>query len=302
MIIVVEGNDLTGKSTFTRLLRERVGAELLNFGVPAPGADPFEEYEHRLYPHLDRDTPMICDRLHWGEKAYGPVLRGRDRLRESGWRHVELFLATHGTVVVYLHQPISVLRERYRELGDDVVDEEHLFPVQVGYEWCLRHTILPVVALRDPGPADAHLVVDLAKHRERVRGFTTYLGPPRPDVLLLGEVRNGDGADRSAFTPRNGSSGHWLLDCLSEGLWPHVGLANACDVDDPRAVWEDRGRPPVVALGGASHLALSTAEVPHAAVPHPQFVRRFHHGRLPEYGRLIEEVAGTTRDELQWRG
>lgn len=302
MIIVVEGNDLTGKSTFTKLLCDRLkDVVLLNSGVPVPGADPFEEYERRLYPYLDAARDVICDRLHWGEKAYGPVLRGRDRLRESGWRHVELFLAAHGAVVAYLHQPTSVLKERYRQRGDDVVSEEHLLPVDLGYQWCLRHTVLPTIALRDPGRREAQYVVDLAKQHVQYPRSTTFLGRPRPDVLLFGETRNGT-EDRAAFTPRNSASGHWLLEHLPERFWPHVGIANACDVDDPETVWEDRGRPPVVTLGREAHAALEDLGVPHAAVPHPQFVRRFYHHQLVEYGRLIEAVAGTTRDELQWRG
>lgn len=315
-VVAVEGPDCSGKSTFIERLNQALDLHHqprvnLKFGPPDPiDRDPFEEYEHALDAHDHTGTVVVCDRLSWGERIYGPLLRGHDRLGEAGWRHVELSLAARDTLVVYVSGDEDALQDCLRGRGDHLVAPHQVPVILQGYRWCLEHTALPVLVLHHLDFGAADLVAQLARYgagamtsREWIG--ESYLGSRHPDLLLFGENRGGPAphhGDRLAFTPRKSTSGRWLLEALPDRLWPHVGLANACDQDDPRAIWEALGKPPTIALGGAAHLAVSTADVPHAAVPHPQFVRRFLHDQLPEYGRLIEAHAGTTQLSLHWRG
>jgi hypothetical protein len=134
--------------------------------------------------------------------------------------------------------------------------------------------------------------------------FPSYLGGTRPRVLLLGEKRGGQPphhGDTRAFTPRGSTSGRWLLESLPERLWPRVGIANALE-EDLTQLYVTLRYPAVVTLGRAAHERAELAQIRHASVPHPQWVRRFHHQDLPEYGELIENVAGTDRNELSWKG
>lgn len=307
MIIVVEGSDLTGKTTFVQELKKQVPAALVIHSGPPKDlrADPFEEYEVRLYEALDQGRPIICDRLHWGERVYGPLMRGYDRLDVAGWRHVELFLAAHGAMVVYLHQPSSVLVERLRSRGDSLINGEHLFHIDQGYQWMLRNTILPTISLRDPDENDARRVIQWAKAAEapNVPYFESYIGKLNPRWLLFGEKRGGQPphVHRSAFVPKKMTSGFVLLTNLPEQFWPHVGIANALE-ENPLHVWALAGHPPVIALGHEAAKALTAAGVPHAKVPHPQYVRRFLHSKQSEYGDLILRVAGTQEDLMKWRG
>lgn len=310
LIVLVEGVDTVGKSTFVELLhRAAPSARLLKSGPPVTlDADPYVEYEQRLFDPLDLGVPVIADRWHWGERAYGPVLRGHDRLETAGWRHVELYLRAHGAVVVYLHQPMTVVRTRLERRGDDLVQQEHLRALEVGYQWCLRHTILPTICLRDPVLEDAYEVVSFARSAEAHvdRPYhPSYIGQlHEPRALLFGERRGGlppHHDDRSCFVPRCNTSGYHLLNCLPEDLWGRLGISNALE-DEPSTVYRWAGAPPTVALGGEAHQALERAAVPHATVPHPQYIRRFLHRQLPRYGQLIAEVIGTDRNELSWRG
>lgn len=312
----MEGPDCSGKSTFIERLNQALDLHRrprvnLKFGPPDPwDRDVFEEYEHALDAHDRTGTVVVCDRLHWGERIYGPLLRGRDRLGTAGWRHVELSLAARDTLVVYVSGDEPALRRCLEGRGDHLVAPHQLGPILEGYRWCLEHTALPVLVLHhlDFGAADlVATVADREAELETTRTWVgeSFLGNRYPDLLLFGENRGGEPphhGDRFAFTPRNSTSGRWLLEALPDRLWPHLGLANACDQDDPDTVWRALGKPPTVALGGAAHLALSTARVPHAAVPHPQFVRRFLHSQLDGYGQLIERLAGTTINNLDWRG
>lgn len=319
MLIIVEGLDATGKSTFVdvlyRLLRRDKGGRrppiVLKTGPPErPDACPFQEYEARLYEHLDRQDDVICDRWHVGELAYGPVLRGHSRLDPAGLLHVELFLRRAGAVVVYLHQPIHELERRLETRGDDLISSYQLSTLKSYYHGWLECTILPTVALRDPGETEADEVIDLALTQEYANSAypvypeSTLVGSFQPEVVLFGERRGGRPPHefRSAFVPRPNTSGHYLLSHLPESLESRVALVNACETEDPYEVWRELGQPAAVALGREAHRALLDSGVPHATVPHPQFVRRFHHSRLTEYGRLIERVAGTDHQLLGWRG
>jgi hypothetical protein len=113
--------------------------------------------------------------------------------------------------------------------------------------------------------------------------------------------------------PYEASSGSYLLKAVdSAGLFgmTHIGLYNACEYtsgDDLYEAWRELGSPALVALGEHAHGTLSRVMIPHGAVPHPQFVRRFHNAachracRRREYGELIFETIETQEDNRRWR-
>lgn len=306
-VIIVEGPDGSGKSTFVGEMQKQVpDATVLHFGPPK-NPDPFVEYEHSLYVPLRRQDNshrhILCDRLHWGEKMYGPLLRNEDRLGVAGWRHVELFLTAQGATVVYMHQPSSVLIDRLQTRGDDLIKPRDLAEIERGYQWCLRNTILPVVGLRDP---DWFYAIQLTKYNPgpgMLVDYPSYIGSVRPAGLLFGEARNkGEEApDLSAFVPRPSTSGRYLLEALPEDSWPHLGIANALE-ENVEDLWMELGEVPVIALGLQAHRKLDEHTIPHATVPHPQFVRRFLHKHQVAYGNLIRNLMGTRVDQLHWRG
>lgn len=316
MFIIVEGPDCAGKSTFIDKISRELAASAVSHkrtacGPPKPAdRDVFEEYEHRVDILQQGVQVVVSDRWHWGETIYGPLFRNKSRLDTAGWRHVELSLLSQNAIVVYLHETSTVLLERLLTRGDELVHAEHLCDIEAGYHWCLRNTALPVISLRSPDTRDATRVVDIAMRVYNApaawlaRLHPSYIGSSKPKVLLFGERRGGKpphNGDRFAFTPRGGASGQFLLEAISERLWSHIGVANAVE-EDCRLLWQRLGSPPVVALGHSAALELRKASVPHAAVPHPQYVRRFLHDKQQDYGWLIEQVIGSTRDETSWKG
>jgi hypothetical protein len=163
-------------------------------------------------------------------------------------------------------------------------------------------------------------VVTLARNLElgarRVLGpFTTYVGPIDPYLLILGDTRGPscDDARAPAFGPYPGTSGAYLLDALVRaypalcvnGVFhrlTRIGLANACDVDDWYALWRALGKPDVVLLGTNAQRRVRADVGIHASfvkLPHPQWMRRFHHHRQIEYGRQLLGV-DRPRDVMWW--
>lgn len=303
MLIILEGVDGAGKSTTAdAIARLLPGATRLHKGPMT--ADAITEYEDPLASYRPgSETHVICDRWHVGELVYGPVLRGKARMTLAERRHIDLFLAARGAVVVHVTASMSTIRQRLSTRGDDLVTLDQIDELNDRYFDVVQH--LDVVHGRLYTEADENIYAQLQvlagtalAHEMRTAPlveFPTYIGAANPTLLLLGERRNT--FDRpSAFVPAPNTSGAYLLEHLPEDVFATwLGIANACE-EDIGKLWETLGRPAVVALGRAAAEQCRQAELPHGVVPHPQYVRRFHHHHGRRYGAMIREAAQYQED------
>jgi len=298
MLIIIEGPDLAGKTT----LAGRVADEL-NRRYPQdkttvihkgpPTQHPLDEYERPFWGYRPgRGAHVVCDRLHWGEYVY-PQVFGRDtQLTREVWAHLELFLASRGAFVVHVTASSTEIRKRLEKRGDDLVNESQAILARDRFYDADRYSILPRIMSENVMHADVPgTVVDLAETHERMclslNPYTTYIGRPQPELFLVGDVRGGSPSLHGlgpAFLPLNGNSGTYLLRTVTSRPWAHLGIANACDVDNVRELWESLGKPETVALGKNAH---NTITWKHREAPHPQWVRRFHHGERYQYTRQL---------------
>lgn len=326
MLIILEGPDGAGKTSFAQQILDHLalrydGTVTMRRAGP-PTHHPLDEY---VTPLLDYEPGgsehVICDRWHLGEWVY-PRVKGRPtRMDRPVLNYVEAFLRTKGAVTVVLNPSAAVLQDRVYHRGDDYVRVGELPALHDAYSakalpelptlaYLLRH---PQLLQQSFAEAVIHTAMQRAATAARFNPFVTPVGPPwRPTALIFGEIRGCDGIEcdhrqrhltaGTAFMPYSATSGHYLLHALEQTRLIHSSvLANACDVDDPASVWAAYGQPAVVALGRVAHTRLRRDGVPHAAVPHPQFIRRFHHREAERYGKLIESLVGTEEDQLKWR-
>jgi hypothetical protein len=318
LLIIVEGPDGSGKTTFVERLRE-YGHSI--FGTPRvlharpPKDHPLIEYETPLLNYRPGiGEHIICDRWHWGESIYPQVLGRSTQYDLAVRRHVELFLLKKGAVVAYVKTPWELAAARVVGRGDDIIHPSQVYQLTIEYGGVARRTLLPTVTVpgdRSVTVVTLETVLTAAREAEKqawpLDSFTTYVGPLVPKVLLLGDVRHEFRRDapkstspvdtRSpAFGPFPATSGHYLLTHLRTVR--NVGVANACDVDDWRCLYARLGRPRVAALGQHAHRRIGST--PHGVVPHPQFVRRFHHHYGSEYAAVIERAI-EGEDLSKWR-
>jgi hypothetical protein len=135
-----------------------------------------------------------------------------------------------------------------------------------------------------------------------------YIGSPRPRVLLVGDKRNDPSGPILPFYPAKGNSGDYLLSNLPDPFWKSVGIVNGTELCSSMlgTLWVVLGRPPVVALGRMAEKSIAGLcdEIPRShvsVVPHPQYVRRFHHHDGQEYGRAIERLSwGGEEENDKW--
>lgn len=319
MLIIVEGVDGVGKSTFVDLLAKRLreiepdaNVTKLKAGPPEAGCEILEEYELPLqWYRPGTGEHVICDRWHIGEYIYGPMLRGKSLLDRARQLHLDMFLRSKGAVIALMASPTRAIIERRNNRNElDLIGDGEVDFVQHRYMDLLYDSKVPTSVFCWGLGSDDDLVMSAIrmgnKYEQRARElvyFPTYVGSHEPAYLLLGEKRNQNYDDRweSAFVPTpTGNSGHFMLTHLPVEGDGNVGLANATEVKLGE-LYSILGQPATVALGKVAHTRLLEEAIPHGAVPHPQWVRRFAHGMGDVYGRKIREAALFGEDYSAWR-
>lgn len=318
MLIILEGPDCAGKTTFAERLLTQLAirypsdsSELRHSGPPR--GHPLDEYVVPLLPYRPHDTVhIVADRWHVGETIYPEVLGRSTKMTPGVLAYINLFLEARGATVTRIMPPLAEVIRRFKDRGDDLLMEPQIHDAYRLFE---RSTIgMPIAA------PSVNQTIAAAQRFERLaeghRGFVTYIGPTFPHTLIVGDVRGCDGRNckhntrhyenGTAFMPYPNTSGAYLFDALTSTpsinpAYARFGCMNACDVDDIHAAFWSLGCPGVVALGARAHDRLTTLNIPHSTVPHPQYIRRFHYTAGTEYGQLIYEVSSEERNELKWR-
>lgn len=326
MLIILEGPDGAGKSTLAQEIASHLGRTTSDkievWHAKRPERHPLNEYLRPLRSYRPgTGHHLILDRWHWGERVYPQVLGRETEQDEPVWWAIEAYLRRLGALVVKCERTlrqdyVDLYRERDVTAETDLCDSWQLGKldeIRLEFSRTTYRSQLPCVdhACGDP----SNQIVSAARYwEERYRvlnEFTTYLGPLKPEVLLLGDERNivprADPENPDpAFVPFRGTSGYYLLKALTSltsRQWRHsIGLGNACDVDDPVELWRKLGEPPVVALGKNAYGKMLTSSdfTDVGVVPHPQYVRRFHHRMHAEYGWLIYTASRTREDLSKW--
>lgn len=317
----LEGTDGTGKTSLAeavrRELKELVATGALPFGSVEvihrgpPEKSVLEEYATDVEGR--EDDHLVFDRWHLGTCVYAPLYRATGPYGElgmAGFRWVEKFLQARGARFYVIDQPYEVVKRRLEVRGEDYLQAHHVEGVLERFREVNRWSTLTGEETVVP-PDDVSTVDEVARtivkdallfNRDvgKLRRFPSYVGGPWPDVLLVGEKRGGQPPfiSQACFMAVKNRSGEFLWNALPDPFWRRVGAVNALE-DDVLELHELLDHPPVVALGRAASEALEKNGIPHGAVPHPQFVKRFHTSRQTEYGKLIEEVA-KTQERYAW--
>lgn len=315
MLIIVEGVDGVGKTSFAQTLEKRIRdfaphdeVHILHKGPPQ--LTPLEEYELDLQDYWPGDgRHFICDRWHLGNLVYGPLFRGEGTDPAENY-HIEKFLMSRGALVVTLVAPVSTILKRRAERGeDDMLADEQVTAVQNAFfdvSWESR--IGARVMKLEDGLNQENVLTILRDARAAeieatpLSGFRSYVGHCHPQILLLGEQKNTRRDDRwyGAFVPVGGSAGRYLIQALTPEVASMAGFANALE-ENVEALYSVLGQPAVVALGTRAKKVCMEQGVPHGSVPHPQYVRRFHHHHAEEYGQAIRHAAMLGEELISWR-
>ena len=319
MLMLLEGTDGVGKSTLaqriTEWLREHRpndSVELWHRGVPSQ--HPVDEYVVPLLGYRPgRGHHIICDRWHWGELVYPRVKNRESLMDDAQFWYAEQFLRSRGALGVHLWRDVVELQDVFRERSEFVLTETELMTTRNLFTHVRGAALISSVEVRpDESDVVEFLVAEAVRAENQARilnDFVTYIGPPEVDALLVGDVRGLSSRHPlgTAFMPYPSTSGAYLSRALLARLHhldgARLGIVNGCDVDALAKVMSVVQPISVVALGNNAHRACAglLGSYPNGAVPHPQYVRRFHHPHHAAYGDAIVEALQTGKDMRTWR-
>lgn len=304
MLIILEGTDGAGKTTLAEHLTVNFygDVETIHAGPPQPGLSVFEQYAQPLLDRREkiasRDYLLILDRWHLGELVYGPLLRGKSALEPEQFAYLELLLESLGAVKVVVNATDGAIRRRLGAHREDLVSVDQAIDIkELFLSLAIKYSTWQVLA-PEMHETD-EIVTNLLKQATHdslaprvLNNFPGYVGSVHPNLLLIGDEPSGwqvGDAVRPAFYPDvRGSSSNYLLRSLLDNICVlDVGLCNANDGTNVWGLWKVLDCPLVVALGKNASMTLHRLTLDHVAVPHPQWVRRFHHRSHAAYGRAI---------------
>jgi thymidylate kinase len=326
LLIIIEGADGSGKTHLAERLIDRITA--------AQPDTPRPEYIHKkrptessllaeyLRPIADyrprSGRTLILDRWHLGELVY-PEMTDRQTLATAAeFTYLEMFLRSRGALVVHVDTGTTTILEAIERRPDADPLEERVLEQHAGFSRAIMSTNLRTVTYDrrlDVGtPEQLDLIISRAIIAELDTPMLdlnpTYVGPTSPSVVLVGDRRNvrEDGFPYpTAFVPEPATSGRFLIEALPM-TWRRYGSVGFINANEGHPIDIFSGsvvRPNFVVLGREAEKTIrgggELAEHGFGVVPHPQYIRRFHHHARDGYGMEIQRAALSGEDKSTWR-
>lgn len=178
MLIIVEGQDGVGKTTFVNRLIQHIGQDIMTAGqikvlhAKAPQSDaiyeytqPLESYRPKLPAHSRQH--VICDRWHIGELVYPEVFNRPTTMTPQVRNKIELYLDSLAAVLVFITDTPQNIVERLAERGDDLVEPDMIHTLHYSYQKAVYSTMLPLRIIEGlPTYRDVQAIIKVAQRRE----------------------------------------------------------------------------------------------------------------------------------------
>lgn len=142
--IIAEGCDCVGKTTFAEMLAKKTGYEIIkgsSFEISELGSDGMFEYMMKL---LDRKG-VIIDRFFYSNLVYGK-LYNYPMMTPEQYRLLADKL-NKNALVLYLHAPADVIKQRMNNRGDDMIKQEEVDSILGEYREVMHGDFRPKTML-----------------------------------------------------------------------------------------------------------------------------------------------------------
>lgn len=151
-LVIIEGPDGAGKTTLSRNISQAFGHAYFHEGPPPQDVAPRDYYKTRLFELMLEAFARVpgravVDRFALGDRVYGPILRGEDRLGPEGWTEIRGYLDALQATRILALPPYEVCRAAFLEAKQLIKDEDTFRrtydrwasfkddPGQVVYDW-----------------------------------------------------------------------------------------------------------------------------------------------------------------------
>lgn len=293
MLIIIEGADKTGKTTLAKAIAARFNYQYHHFGPPK--GRPADEYIDFL---LNLKKPTVCDRFHLGELVYGPIFRDKIGITPLELLTIERVLRLKQTILIHAATDITLANERLHvskqielvddtrnivaaKLFDDVVRTSNVTPL-------LRYDGSNKRNLNNMLKQIQKLLDNMRQTRTSYTGVGTIDGPK---IVFVGEQVNKNVTWRGLPFDR-GLSSEFLAQTFKQAMVDehkvYICNADKLALTEAKTLYHKGTR--FISLGKKADEKLNSLGILHTALPHPQWVKRFHHSQKYMYAEMIGQA------------
>ena len=303
MIFILEGPDGAGKTRLARDLTQRYGLEYHHEGPP-PQSVPAHLYYGKLLQHVRLEhTGAVFDRLYLGERIYGPILRGRDRLGDAGYELMRRLTMACNAIEIVCFPPYAVARDTWASGRSELFKDEEQYRTIFNLYGTFTHGRIVYDYTQRGAFQDLCGFIDHRNLRKPRNLPYWIVGSPTAQVLFVGE-RGSQREQAYVDLPFWGidNSSKYLTDAVKMYFnETQVAFMNAYDMYGEAnylPTMNPNGQPwKIIALGKAAAKFCKKSLVGYfhyTEVPHPQFWRRFHHHDIRDYADLLKSAVNRT--------
>lgn len=292
--IILEGIDKTGKTTLANLLQKVYGYQIIK--CSQPDGDPYIEYLKKLQQVAKSKKPIVFDRFHLGELAYGPVYRKKSRLTIKQLQNIELQAMSLNFEIIYCHDDVKELATRFKTDDEKFANIKDIKKLNDLFNQALSKSILPIhyhqmKTKSDLTKNNALKKIIGAEELKAIADRQVIGNVMSPKLLLVGDAGNFKGKYIDVAQPFDfGPSSRflfWALEKANVSLCDvaiinsdHDKLKNIVGLISPKIV---------VALGQKSADKLTAKKIYFKLIPHPQYFNRFHQANKNQYVKWLSQ-------------
>lgn len=295
MLVIIEGPDKSGKTTLAKEIEKQFCYKYAHFS--APGVDPASEYAS-FFSGIS--SPTVCDRSYFGERVYGPLLRGTSKISNLQYAVIERICRLKGAVFIYALTPLKICQVRLH----DNLTNERISVENNRKAWVRFKTLAPACSLRPFLTYDAteqkslddllrylgQLLPSLRSHAALAKDLCTGIGTIYGKKIVLVGERLNKKKTWLGLPFDNGPASNYLYERCKEAEVPEhmVYLCNAVDLIKKEVDFLNLEKVTWVSLGTYADRRLSNLGVEHKAIPHPQHWHRFHAHEPEAYVKFLK--------------
>lgn len=145
MLILLEGNDLTGKSTLAKAIAKKAHLKYKHLGPPG---DVESHAHHTDFVHEWIRSPlgMVLDRGHWSGRVYADF-HPDNALSLQGCLAIERIFRAMGGIVVYCEATTEEILGRWHR-GEEFITPDDVEWINMAYAHLLKAGLQPDVRYR----------------------------------------------------------------------------------------------------------------------------------------------------------
>ncbi len=154
-VFIVEGCDLSGKSTLTNALIKEFPGIMMKITARPQSKDrgqiiTLKKYYHSVLDYINRfyqSKTIVLDRFFPSEMVYSKVKRGYEGFADEDYKDMEKVLNHRNHILIYCDPGKETIFERLKARGDDYINESDISALLDRYEKFFKYTTLKKLRL-----------------------------------------------------------------------------------------------------------------------------------------------------------